>query len=91
MRIREQLHDEDRILFRGAMTVEYANVIFDLDRAKALETVRGYLDDIGIHHCGRWRLMKASSAASGRLRQPFRPPGRRRSRNVLAQAWTKIG
>ena len=53
MRIRERLHDEDRILFRGAMTVEYANVIFDLDRAKALETVHGYLDDIGIHYCGR--------------------------------------
>ena len=36
------------------MTVQYANVIFDLDRAKALETVHGYLDDIGIHYCGRY-------------------------------------
>jgi protoporphyrinogen oxidase len=48
------LREEDRILFRGAITVEYANVIFDLDRAKALETVHGYLDDIGIHYCGRY-------------------------------------
>jgi protoporphyrinogen oxidase len=48
------LREEDRILFRGAMTVQYANVIFDLDRAKALETVHGYLDDIGIHYCGRY-------------------------------------
>jgi hypothetical protein len=35
------------------MTVEYANVIFDLDRAKAL--VHGFLDDVGIQHCGRYR------------------------------------
>ena len=48
------LREEDRILFRGAMTVQYANVIFDLDRAKALETVHGYLDDVGIHYCGRY-------------------------------------
>ena len=48
------LREEDRILFRGVMTVQYANVIFDLDRAKALETVHGYLDDIGIHYCGRY-------------------------------------
>jgi protoporphyrinogen oxidase len=48
------LREEDRILFRGAITVEYANVIFDLDRAKALETVHGYLDDIGVHYCGRY-------------------------------------
>jgi protoporphyrinogen oxidase len=48
------LREEDDILFRGAMTVQYANVIFDLDRAKAVETVHGYLDDIGIHYCGRY-------------------------------------
>ena len=28
-------------------------MIFDLDRAAALETVHGYLDDIGIAYCGR--------------------------------------
>jgi protoporphyrinogen oxidase len=48
------IREEDRILFRGAMVVQYANVIFDLDRAKALEMVHGYLDDIGIHYCGRY-------------------------------------
>jgi protoporphyrinogen oxidase len=48
------LREQDRILSRGAEVVRYANVIFDLDRAKALKTVHGYLDDIGIHYCGRY-------------------------------------
>jgi hypothetical protein len=48
------LREEDRILSRDAITVEYANAICDLDRAKALETMHGYLDDIGIHYCGRY-------------------------------------
>jgi protoporphyrinogen oxidase len=48
------MRDEDRILFRNAMLVPYANVIFDLDRAKALETVHGYLDDVGVAYCGRY-------------------------------------
>jgi len=48
------LREGDRILYRGARVVRYANVIFDLERAAALETVHGYLDDIGIHYCGRY-------------------------------------
>jgi protoporphyrinogen oxidase len=48
------LRAEDKILFQGAMHVEYANVIFDLERAAALETVHGYLDDIGVAYCGRY-------------------------------------
>jgi hypothetical protein len=36
------------------MMVHHANVIFDLDRAKALETVHGYLRDIGVDYCGRY-------------------------------------
>lgn len=48
------LRDSDRILYRGAKVVRYANVIFDLERAAALETVHGYLNDIGIHYCGRY-------------------------------------
>jgi hypothetical protein len=34
--------------------LKYANVIFDLDRAAALKTVHGYLDEIGIAYCGRY-------------------------------------
>lgn len=48
------LREGDRILHQGARVVRYANVIFDLGRAAALATVHGYLDDIGIHYCGRY-------------------------------------
>ncbi len=46
------LREDDRILHRSAVLLPYANVIFDLDRAAALATVHGYLDDIGIAYCG---------------------------------------
>jgi protoporphyrinogen oxidase len=48
------LRESDRILFRNAMVVRHANVIFDLERAEALKTVHGYLDDLGIAYCGRY-------------------------------------
>lgn len=48
------LQDDDTILTRHATMVRYANVIFDLERAKALETVHGYLRDIGVDYCGRY-------------------------------------
>lgn len=48
------LREDDRILFSSAMLVPYANIIFDLERAAALETVHGYLDDLGIAYCGRY-------------------------------------
>lgn len=48
------LHDDDTILCAEARTARYANVIFDHDRAPALEIVHGYLDDLGIGYCGRY-------------------------------------
>lgn len=48
------LRDDDRILSRGAMLIQHANVIFDLERAAAVETVHGFLDDLGIAYCGRY-------------------------------------
>jgi protoporphyrinogen oxidase len=48
------LHENDKILSRKAMLLPYANIIFDLDRAAALKTVHGYLDDLGIAYCGRY-------------------------------------
>jgi protoporphyrinogen oxidase len=48
------LRDRDEVLTRHATVVRYANVIFDLDRTAALETVHGYLDEIGIKYCGRY-------------------------------------
>ena len=48
------LREDDRLLFSSAVLVPYANVIFDLDRAAALQTVHGYLDDLDIAYCGRY-------------------------------------
>jgi len=48
------LREKDRVLFRQAMPLRYANVIFDLDRADALKTVHGYLDELGVGYCGRY-------------------------------------
>jgi protoporphyrinogen oxidase len=48
------LREDDQILSRGAMLLRYANIIFDLERADALKTVHGYLDDLGIAYCGRY-------------------------------------
>ena len=48
------LREDDQILFKDAMHIDYANVIFDLERADALKIVHGYLDDVGIAYCGRY-------------------------------------
>ena len=48
------VRETDKVLFRQAMLLRYANIIFDLERADALKTVHGYLDDIGIAYCGRY-------------------------------------
>ena len=48
------LTERDRILFRAGRVVRYANVIYDLDRREALATVHGFLDDVGVHYCGRY-------------------------------------
>lgn len=48
------LRENDKILCKKAMLIPYANVIFDLDRAAALQVVHGYLDDLGIAYCGRY-------------------------------------
>jgi len=48
------LREEDRILHTNVHVSRYAQVIFDLERADALATVHGYLDDVGIAYCGRY-------------------------------------
>jgi protoporphyrinogen oxidase len=48
------LRESDRILFRHAMHIPYANIIFDLDSTAATAAVHGYLDDVGIGYCGRY-------------------------------------
>ncbi len=48
------LRENDRVLFTNALHIEYANVIFDLERADALQLVHGYLNDVGMRYCGRY-------------------------------------
>ncbi|MEM8964716.1 MAG: FAD-dependent oxidoreductase [Acidobacteriota bacterium] len=48
------LRDDDAIVHRSTQVIPYANIIFDHDRPAALETVFGYLDEIGIATCGRY-------------------------------------
>jgi len=48
------LRDDDQILFQDVMHIEHAQVIFDLERADAVKTVHGYLDEMGIAYCGRY-------------------------------------
>ena len=48
------LKGADNIVYREAMLIEYANIIFDLDRAGAIGTVHAYLDDVGVAYCGRY-------------------------------------
>ncbi|MPY90339.1 MAG: NAD(P)-binding protein [Luteitalea sp.] len=48
------IRDSDSILLEDTAISRYANVIFDLDRAAALRTVHGFLDDVQIHYCGRY-------------------------------------
>lgn len=48
------LREDDTILFQDARIIRYANVIYDHDRSRALSIVHGFLDDIGLHYCGRY-------------------------------------
>lgn len=48
------IRPDDQVLFREAMLIPYANIIFDLDRTQALSIVHGYLDELGIGYCGRY-------------------------------------
>jgi protoporphyrinogen oxidase len=48
------LREGDRVLFKHAMHIPYANVIFDLEASAATAAVHGYLDDVGIGYAGRY-------------------------------------
>jgi protoporphyrinogen oxidase len=48
------LSEDDDVAYKGAFACRYANVIFDHDRAPALEVVHAYLDEVGIAWCGRY-------------------------------------
>jgi len=48
------IRDTDSILLKDAAVNRYANVIYDHDRAPALELVHGFLQDVGVDYCGRY-------------------------------------
>lgn len=48
------IREDDEILHTDARLIPYANVIFDLERAQAVDEVSGYLEDIGVFSCGRY-------------------------------------
>ncbi len=48
------LTEKDKIIFKEAKIIPYANVIFDHDRAENLAIVHEYLDEIGVNYCGRY-------------------------------------
>lgn len=48
------VRETHKVLFSQAILLRFANIIFDLERADALKTVHGYLEDIGISYCGRY-------------------------------------
>jgi protoporphyrinogen oxidase len=48
------LRDSDQILHTNVHVSRHAQVIFDLERADALKTVHGYLDDVEVAYCGRY-------------------------------------
>ena len=48
------LREDDEVVHESTVYCRYANVIYDHDRASALERVHGYLDEVGIAWCGRY-------------------------------------
>lgn len=48
------IREGDRVVVRNAHLTRFANIIYDLDRAAALDVVHGYLADVGIRYCGRY-------------------------------------
>lgn len=48
------IHENDRILLQDVAINRYANVIYDQDRAGAVEAVHGFLQEQNILYCGRY-------------------------------------
>ena len=48
------LEASDRILVSEAKVARYANVIYDHERGAAVEVIQRFLDQVGVHVCGRY-------------------------------------
>jgi hypothetical protein len=42
------------IIHQSAIMLPFGNIIFDLERKAAVDTVHGYRDEVGIRYCGRF-------------------------------------
>ncbi len=54
LRRMDVLHAGDQVIARDARVARYANVIYDHERGPAVATVLSYLNELGIHTCGRY-------------------------------------
>lgn len=50
------IHDGDQVMHTSALFVPYGNIIHDHDKLPALETIHGYLGEVGIEMAGRYGL-----------------------------------
>lgn len=48
------IEKHEDVVHTSVIFAPYANIIFDYDRPKCLETVHGFLDDVGVGYCGRY-------------------------------------
>lgn len=48
------VRDRQEVIHKSAIFIPFGNIIFDLDRTAAIDTVHGFLRDIGIRYCGRF-------------------------------------
>jgi protoporphyrinogen oxidase len=48
------LEPDDRILVSEATFTRFANVIYDHERGPAVAAIHAWLDELGIHYCGRY-------------------------------------
>ena len=72
------IRDRSEIVHQSCMWLPFGNIIFDHDRPKALATVHGFLDDVGVRYCGRFgdwgyiwtdhAFLSGERAAKGALR-----------------------
>ncbi len=56
------LQENDRIIYKRADLMPYANIIHDFNRRPNLKAVHNYLDDANIFYCGRYGMWNNLSA-----------------------------
>jgi protoporphyrinogen oxidase len=72
--------DRKEVIHKSTVWIPFGNIIFDIDRTKAVKTVQGFLRDIDIRYCGRFgewgyiwtdhAFLSGEKAAKQALRMP---------------------